>query len=424
MSDDKSKVFYRLGAAPEKELFKSHRDTYYGVTVSAHIAAYYIKSIRPFLQNLKKPFFVDPVTYHFARNLKHMSRKEGNLKKSFEKLLEHYGDTFREIVLNKKRTLETTDFVSGGSWNEEFIEELCENVLAFQKNIVKTEDTPLTKLLDYAGKKSGEKIGELCFLVPPYFYASSIKDGWYEISKKIAKSSLKFKDEFLLYPVICISKDMILDKKAYNTIKEDYKDFDGLILWISNFDGNKEDEKHLEAARDFISSLAELNKPIITLYGGYFFALMSKFGLSGYSSGICYGESKDVDFHATGGGFPQRYYVPFIRVKVPEADARSFYVGHPQLLCGCPICSTARDSIGKTSEIIDQFFDKIKSQKLVEKHFLACKYQELTGISKSSIEEISQKLINELKDQQTYNLSLYKNFNNSHMSKWSNVLVD
>ena len=61
-------TFYRLGPTNEKELFKRRQDSYDGVVIPAHIASYYAAFCAEFIGGLRKPYFIDPMTYIFSQN--------------------------------------------------------------------------------------------------------------------------------------------------------------------------------------------------------------------------------------------------------------------------------------------------------------------------------------------------------------------
>ena len=219
------KKYYRFGVA-EKTAFRDKSDSYHGIVISAHIVAYYSTSIREFLRTIGKPFFVDPMTYVFARDPDHIKRK-GKLRKSYKKLSERYGEVIENIA--GITPLDPHVFTDAG-----VIDDFASIVLSFQEQILGAPHGSLQKYFKILGEEAEEKIQAPEFLVAPYFYASSYNDPWYEISLKLAKRSNELKGNNQLYTVICISSEMLLDSSLISQIRSDYSGFDGLIYWVSS----------------------------------------------------------------------------------------------------------------------------------------------------------------------------------------------
>lgn len=405
-------IFYRFGI-PEKELLKNNETLYNGLIISAHVAEYYNKSISIFLENSKKPFFIDPVTYVFARNPKFI-KKNGKLKKSYMKLAAKYGNLIQEIA--GKGQLQPHIFK-----DISVKEEICKQVLKFQKEYIGEVSKPLSKYFKILDREEIKPNGPL-FLVPPYFYVESIEDNWYEINLELAKSSLKFKDSYKIYPVIFISQDMLEDKESIDIIIEDYKNFEGCLVWVSGFNEMKASIEVLNGFLSLISGLSQDGKKVYSLYGGYFSALVSKFGLTGFSNGICYGESKNVDMSG-GGAPPIRFYVHQIKSKAMEADSRDFFTEFEDedIQCKCDVCKKIKITSGDKPY---DFFDSIRENpKLAKEHFMACRKIELDEIETTNINNLIDKLDNTYNYFQfELNSYLYRNLDASHLKKWVSTI--
>ena len=61
--------YYRIGPMSEKKILMGNKERFHGVVISAHIAAHYYDSLKKYLFSLGKPFFIDPMTYVFTRDL-------------------------------------------------------------------------------------------------------------------------------------------------------------------------------------------------------------------------------------------------------------------------------------------------------------------------------------------------------------------
>ncbi|MHA1363291.1 MAG: hypothetical protein ACTSP1_12295 [Candidatus Freyarchaeota archaeon] len=412
------KIFYRYDIFADKQLLEENRQCYYGIVVGAHFAACFPDNTSQFLKTIGKPFFIDPVTYVFAMNPDAIQKK-GNVKRSYKKLAKNYGRKIFEIA--GKKPLNIKDFRSENKWNTELFREIAQKTLEFQKTVLTPKTRGSKSILRYLkalDREIEEKAKGPNFLVAPYFYIPSYEDPWYEISLRLARESKEFKENYPLFAVICISKEMLLNEAGFEKIKEDYAGFDGYILWVSNFNEEDLDEEYLEGMVKLVKKLTELRKPVYNLYGGYFSVMLSKFGLSGVSSGICYGSNKRVETpSASGAGLPKRYYVTLTHLKVPEADAREFFTEHPEKLCGCEVCSGIyRHKKNLSMNDVIYFFDRI-TRKQTREHFMHARKEELEKVESASLQEIIKSLEKEIEKVRSLNLEMY-GFRYRQLEKW------
>lgn len=422
--------FYRLGIAAEKKFFRKHSDLYEGVVVGAHFLAYFQTSTENFLANLGKPFFIDPMNYVFARPIDLIIRETGGMKATYEKLLDIYGTEVKDIV-GGGRSLLPKDFKTDSRWNTILIDDLSRSVIEFQRKLLDMERvTNLDEVMELAEQPIERKKPTLLFLVPPYFYAESCSDEWYEISLKIANNSNRIKGKLDLCPIICISKQALLSIEDIKRMVDDYSKFDGVVLWISDFQDDTDGRSYLRGLVRFIAALKRTGKPVYSLYGGYFFALLSKLGLTGYSASICYGTSKHVDRVAGGGWVPLRYYIPALRIKVSEINARAYYETHIHELCDCPVCVEIKDRIKrekdekiKPSVFVDEFFKEIDIDSS-KRHFMYCRYKELLEIDSTDLNGLIDRLTSDYEDHKMLGRDLGRDLDPSHVRNWAEILSE
>lgn len=407
----------------DRKYLEDFKGLYAGAVVSAHIAAYHTSLVSEFFQEHKIPFFIDPMTYVFGRNIEKI-KKDDHLKKSFEKLVLTCADAgILDISLNEKRSLSPFDFKKNGILDENILNKLSKSILHFQKNLIsKQKQTTLWELQELAGMSIEKKIVKPLFLVAPYFFSEEYGDDWYKISNKLAISSKKFKERYDLFPVICISKSLLEDDIIPKII-EDYQGFDGFIVWVADLNEAKADAKELIQYKKFILALNKLGKPIYLLYGGYFSAILSKDLVITYCSGICYGESKDIDAPPSTGGGLMRYYIPTVHLKIPIEKARRFYAEYQQLLCNCKTCVKIRKNIkSKGLESVHEFFDLLESSDWhLKSHYVVTRYNELIEISKTTKENLIEHIKQNIATQEKLRLQMF-DINNRHLKNWVEVL--
>jgi len=422
------KRYYRLNLAGEKKLFKDYLDDYYGICIGAHIFAHGENWITAFLEDLQKPFFIDPLTYLLNQSIEKIMKKN-QIRKSFTKLLKNYSEDIQTYFLRDERSLEIKDFIDNQQINQIFIDDFVKSTLDFQRKIGE-HDTPseesVNDFLREFSPDTKKKILKPEFLVTPYFYFSSLTDKWYIVSKELAKSAIsqKQKNE-QIYGIICMSSSLLKNPKALVQIINDFNFIDGFIIWISNFNEYISDIKQLYNFIIFIKLLSKLDKPIINLYGGYFSIIVNKFGLEGAVSGICYSESKDAKAPPPkGGGAPLRYYIKNAKFKVVEANARRYYGSNPiEILCNCDICNGIKSELVHkkyTSLFLSEFFKNLSSTQTKE-HFILNRSKEETELTGKSINECIQILEDLFEICQNTNCTVYK-IPYLHIKSWIDAL--
>lgn len=406
-----TKLFYRIGSAAEGGYFEEMKGCYYGVVINANLVALYTNWVPIFIQKLKKPFFVDPVTYVLAFDLENI-KKNGDIKKSFEKLVNSYGQKIKNIIMGEERELLPEDFTENDKWKQDLIDEFVKKVFLFQKNVCSTQlQQTLSGILEIIGKKIQPEKSKLLFLIPPYFYFDSFDDSWYKISLHLAKTSVKFKGNYKICPIICTSKEFILNQENIHKLFEDYKEFDGYVLWVSDLNEREDDKKYLVGLCDLVKTFSASKKPIIMLYGEFFSLLLSKKYISGYVRNICYGEHKNAKAALVGGPLPRRrFYLNFTHSKIPESKVRTLFSSDPNLLCRCEICSKIKH------KTIEEFFNNLKDIDF-NKHFILVHYSEV-NLAISELKELLVQNYLLCKKKEVENLGI----NYEHLEKWISIL--
>lgn len=353
--------FYRLGPTKEKELFKRRRETYDGVVVPAHIASYYAAFCAEFIGGLQKPYFIDPMTYLFARDPRLIKRflkdrdtgrtlreggrkKKGNIKRSYLKLVEeHYAGAIKAAV-DEERPLRPADLS-----NVAKADELVERVVTFQRDKLAALPDKYKKYEKYAAK-AGRRIAAAgnppMLLVPPYFFVESVApQSWHSVNLDLARRTKNIAGSLPVFGVIFCSLE-ILSRHGEQIIADYAKlDLDGYLLWVDDFAGY-EASASLRVVRDFVLRLGQAGKPIVSMYGDPFSLVLAYSGLTGFCSGICYATSKkadqDIDVE---GQIPPRYYIERLKKKMQIAtEARRIpLTSYPDFVCPCEICRRKPD---------------------------------------------------------------------------------
>jgi len=363
--------------AGEKAVLSSEalRDSYHGICFSANVARFGRNWVSQFINILDKPFFIDPMTYVIQFDIKKIS-KEGELKKSYVKLFEEYGEPFNSNIRSRNH-LSIFDF------DDDVLESFVTNVLDFQRNVAEPKSDSKKSLLEYA-EELGDKtsIQNPEFLVAPYFWFESTNSEWYKLNSKVMGLAKKCSGDIPIYGVICTDMKTIQNSEEVSKLVSDFSEMDGVLVWISDLNEYK---MNVDGLMSYLNFLHLFNKNnTILMYGSYFSIIASKFGLDGISPGIGISEFKSVQNQPTGGIFSNKYYIPQAKTMAVVADAITFYADNPGIICACSICGGNKlDSV----EDVHNFFDELTPFK-AKQHYCLCRSLELKEIANSDINRI------------------------------------
>jgi len=352
----------RLGTHAEKEYFQRATAWYDEVLINANLLDFTASSTSYFVFELgrrDKGFFIDPVTYAFALAPSHLMSKDskGNErpKQTFLSLAKEYGlvgESATQIPHVESSTLQDP------SLQHRF----CSRVLAYQQK--KIHDT-LQANSDFIS----DTIGDIrpTRLVAPYFYLPQEDAGWYSINTSLIRLSVEIAQKEFgrgAWGVICFD-GLILDRDdLIDEICRQYGELqcEGYALWVADFDEPRATGSQIRGLMRLVEKLKEKrpDTPILSMYAGYFTALLKWRGVSGISHGVGYGERRGVVPVVGGGLPPARYYLPPIHeeISIPELDSVAENYSSQQFekeICGCVICQ--RLLLAGVQDLIEKYMD-------------------------------------------------------------------
>jgi len=429
MENRRITLFYRLPAINYKTYLEENAEYYDSIVINANILAYRKKSVTNFLTKTRKSYIIDPVTYKFNLR-KYELMRDGKIQMSIEELSKEYGQTIKDKI-SKSEPLDYNDFQR----DPNLIDEIAKNVLSFQRSL-EGKPSPGQKYRQMLGEEEGENVQPPIFLIAPYFFVSNQNDFWYDVSRKLALTSLKYKENFDLYATILAPRDVLYDTSFLDSIISDYRSLDGYLVWIDNF--REDDERfktnyELIRYRNFIETLSkQTGKPVYVMYGGYFSALMKKYGVVGFFSGVRYGESKKYNYAIEKIG-KVRFYLPLFKKKLPEDDAFRFLQLHPTEICNCDFCvkriADIRSQFPSLSdrELVRKFFENMEPRFKVS-HFMASRYAEARDIQTHTTSELKLMLKNDIQKIDSFKPQLVRErlvraLNYNHLDKWEKTLT-
>ena len=141
--------------------------------------------------------------------------------------------------------------------------------------------------------------------------------------------------------------------------------------------GSTKRPQALRCSRNSVGFVEELSQhvSVFNMHGSYLSLALSRFGMSGISHGVGYGEQKDV-IPVIGQSTPTvRYYLPDLkrRLGVPQIERALSNVGVKSTddfvdkICGCVICrGVLGDSLGGFSSFGDLHYSTAESRRMAQ----------------------------------------------------------
>jgi hypothetical protein len=165
-------------------------------------------------------------------------------------------------------------------------------------------------------------------------------------------------------------------------------DFRGYCIWVEDFDERLATVGQIGGLIKLTQLLAEGERQVVMLYGGFFSLLLKYFGATCVCHGLAYGEARALSAAAQQGSGPApvRYYVLELHRFLTLDDALVVLRARPDLICSCRICHRV---IGGDPERVTQFANE---EALAEMHFLYNRRQERRMIAEATLEEAIQSL--------------------------------
>jgi len=427
------KLYFRLNITNEKNILRQTKELYDGLVIGAHFASFYKNWISGFLQDISKPYFIDPLTYIFAIDPPPIENIDSimNEKQSFRTLCESYPEILRSIL--EERPLIPQDFLIENNPNTKLINEFLKSQFKFQEEVdgISPAQKRISEYFEFESlkeEKTTVKTKDVCeleFYTIPYFHFQSLEDPWYYITKTIHSESIKFKKDKPIYSILCFNKEILLDEKNINTLFEDFKNHEGVIFWVHNFNSKTDSKAVIKSVFKLYEKFNKNQIKTIDLYGDYFSTLILNKGLDGYCRSLGFGEYKQVRTISIGGGAPNRYYLPEIHANLPEAKIRYYYSKYTHRTCNCKCC---RDIISQhklkmdSVDDISKFFDVFNFSLSSKLHFVYTHSQEMKRIINLSNEEIIDALIKENEIANELEIPFLLGEDLSFYDRWINIL--
>lgn len=410
MNETISRHIVRFGIHADSDSLELTKDCYGMIIFNANMVQYTTHAIGSLIMSRldNKPYIIDPGTHAFAQDPQYIvpygkDPNPENVKLSLKGLAESYGLELGNPIGN--RPLNVSDFDDIIS-----IEQFTLNVINFQKNKLLDE---LHDDLKYIPR--GLQISLPHILVAPYFFMSPKNlNAWLPINTRLVEVARSIENEQKLFAELVISAELLRNSEAVEKIIRAYSklvDYDGILLWVSNFEEHRRPLDDLRALRDFVHNLARLDRPIINMFGGYFSIMLTKFGLSGVSHGPGYGEHRHIV--PVGGGPPtQRYHFTPVHERLDYATVQ-FFIDRDawgsakefeKEVCKCAVCkSVIKGNLENFSRFGETEF-RIKddgstvevmtsrARNLLKAHFIEAKAQEHQFVADQDIDGLIDQL--------------------------------
>ena len=429
------KVIIRMGSHAEKDYIEKTARYLDGIIVGANLFEATPGATSTLLgKKLNKPYYIDPMTYVYGRNLKYIKSPQGktrelDFKRSYKRLSEKLSLPFIS-ALRKDSMVTPKDFE--GDFN---IEECCKAVMEYQLNRIKENFDEDPEYKEYAA----DIIGPASIYAPYFYIEPNNHDAWMDLVLLLAKVSTDLKYDVPVHAIICTDESMLDNNNFLVKLKREIlkTGVEGVWFWFSDFDELTIGVEKLKAFRSLVEDLSKEIK-VYNLHGGYFSLSLCKYGLTGVSHGVGYGEKKSV-VPVIGAATPTvRYHLPDFhkRLGVP-AIQRCFDslkiktpVDFHEKICGCVVCKgVVSKNLSEFSLFGDMAYSTPMSKREAQTpaaakrcrfHFLMNRIQERNEMKEKKVEEILAE-INAVEDIWSEQVSVKGDM--THLVRWREALA-
>jgi hypothetical protein len=442
----RSEVFLRLGSHSEKQYVIKTFHLFSGVLVGANLLESTPGATVSFALNVLgkgKSFAIDPMTYTFGMDLDYIKsetidRTKGKkttkfaLKRSFAKLAEEYGSPVSDAV-EEDREVTPKDF------DDDTTGPFCESIYAYQVGRMRTYFNEDVQLQEFSPECPDPSL-----VFAPYFYIPYPHAGWREwrdLNLKLAREFAELDGEVEKNGVICIDYSVLDDAARWLRVCQKFIDtgLPSFWLWLSRLNEDKINESRLAALTEGIEAFGTAGRKVYNMHGGYLSALLSKRGLTGFSHGVGYGESKDV-VPVIGVVVPTvNYHYPPLHIRtsiidVERAlseleifDADDFHTK----VCDCTVCKGVLAGDLKNLRQFGEFTLKVGRQresqtpdsaKKCRLHFLLARRKEIDHVAELTAADLKQELRDTGKEYADLPGYLTLQGKARHLSTWAKAL--
>ena len=219
-----------------------------------------------------------------------------------------------------------------------------------------------------------------CMLLAPYFAVRDTStDPWWNVMTRIWNVCSSHDLGSKISPVIAVGSVDVLEAALAS-----YPDnvSSTAFFWVTGMDERKASSYELERLWKTIEG-SRSKYQLLNLYGGYFSICLKFAGLTGFSNGLAYSESRAWPELSATGAAPARYYIPKLHSFMSLASAQELVNSDEFFSCPCEVCLESREKLGTIPTL---------SYHQLKKHFALCRKAEIDFVLRSSAEEVAYDL--------------------------------
>lgn len=295
-------------------------ETYQGVIINANMAAHAPAGLAAFLMEKTQglSYIIDPLTHAFQHEPTAIQNDDGEVKTSFQKIAEAYGEPFTRLAGNRP--------VMPGDFEDEGVLRDCvQRSLDFQKKQL-SEGMAASDAMKYLGEDA-ENLEPYALVAPYFFLTEATIDRWLPVCVRSARIAVDLAIGERVFAAAIVSQGIVRNLASRTKLIEKMKDVGvaGFLLWVDSLDEQAAESDELEGLVKLARGLRKNGeREVINLHGGYFSVLaagvLGDGAMSGVTHGPEFGEHRSVV--PVGGGIPiARYYLPHLHARLRYRDA-------------------------------------------------------------------------------------------------------
>jgi len=415
-------LYLRMGSHAEKQYILKTIKLFNGVIIGANLLestpGASVSLALKILGGSKRDFVIDPMTYTFGMHTSYIqsetidrtARKPGarkvGLKRSFSKLIREYGEPLQSALVRENRPVTPDDF------SDASIRSFCKSVYEYQAQRMKSEWGSDQQLKELAPEMPLPSFAFAPYFYTPYRSSRNSWHRWHELNVALATAFAQIRGPLAKHSIFCVDHEILDSPADAQSACESYlqSGCEACWLWLSRLVEPEITSGQLEVLVNICKMFTEADIKLYNLHGGYLSGLLAKVGMTGFSHGVGYGETKDV-VPVIGVTVPTvNYHVPPLHVRASVLDLEralprlgitnaNDFLGQ---ICDCTVCKgVLNGNLGNLHEFGDMVIkvgnlresQTPDSAKKCRFHFLLARKKELDTLAALSTGDLKQQLL-------------------------------
>ncbi len=318
-----------------------------GFVINANLVESSPEACGAFLNELRKPYVIDPMSYRFERPKWYRRPKDGAdvPKHNYARL---WGAYAKGVPGLSGDPLDDAGVVAGMTGTD--LATFCRNVIDFQELRLAREWAVDGIQYSMTEALFGSELAPTLYIAPYVVIGGSDSRADARRSALLASTTAGLAHPRRVGAVLPLEEGALRDYDLMRDLaaRTAESGVQTVLLWTVGLSALRlaDTAELFTGSIILIRNLRDAGVEVGLLYGGILASLLRGFGVSGFSHGLLYGETRGLE--PSGGMARAAFYFPPLRDSLPYAEARSLVASmspreYLDTVCKCRVCEALLD---------------------------------------------------------------------------------